>query len=255
MQICRAIAFASGTAVLLFGLKPASAQSFGPTFRPPLPTPQLNECDRRFGVYLAGCHPPSNDPCDPNYAGYRVSQTPAMLAQQQCAAARQQHQRQLQAQADEQQRQEVAQQAELRQQSEQQGAIDKAITRGYALIPTVSDLILDGKGLASRNAKIQISGIYKKVGDSERLYAKVSDSIRNNDSYFPVLTDNAARDFRKFLLNQPICQEQSWGNVPGCSVDVGGHMTMCHRLAAEFANYPEVPCLSIEVQIVYRPGD
>ncbi|HEY4275990.1 MAG TPA: hypothetical protein VGM68_10930 [Rhizomicrobium sp.] len=178
-----------------------------------------------------------------------------MLAQQQCAAQRQQQQRQQQAQADERQRLEVAQQAEQVQRSEQQRAIDKAVTRGYAEIPTVGDLILDGKQLAGRDAKVQISGIYKKIGDSERLYARVSDSIRNTDNYLPVLTENAVRDFRKLLLDHPLCQEQSWGNTPGCTVDVGGHMTMCHRLAAEFANYPEVPCLSIEVQIVYRPGD
>lgn len=136
--------------------------------------------------------------------------------------------------------------------TQQQFATAKAQTRGYELISSVKDLILDGKILANRNAKIQITGLYKRVGGSERLYGQPYDAFQENDNYVPILTEGAQRDFRAFLLTQT-CRPDY--RSPGCQINVGGHMTKCHLLAAEFANYPEVPCLNIEVQIIYRPGD
>lgn len=253
MRLGTVVVFVSSIAifgwVLMLGSAQAQMSLFSGMAQP------WNDCDKLAGAYLVGCHPPTEDPCDPSYAGYHINQTTAMLAQRQCATQRQQQDQQRQAQIDDQERQAASQRAEQQQQSEQRKAVEKAVTHGYEMIRSVKDLMLDGKQLANRNAKIQISGIYKKIADSERLYATPVDAFQSNDNYVPVLTDDAVRDFREYLLEHPLCQEQSWGSTPGCRVDVGGHMTMCHHLAAEFAHYPDVPCLNVEVQIVFRPGD
>lgn len=131
---------------------------------------------------------------------------------------------------------------------EQTRAIEKAKSRGYELIPTVKDLILDGKDLAARNAKIQITGLYKKMGNNGVLYGSPIDLYSNSDNYVPVLTDDAARPVREALMGYA-CE-----NI-GCQIEVGGHMTMCEHLNLLEKDFPAVPCLNIDVMIVYRPGD
>jgi len=130
----------------------------------------------------------------------------------------------------------------------QQRAIAKAETRGYENIASVKDLILDGKDLANRNAKIQVVGIYRKMGGTSVLYASILDSYQNNDNYIPILTDDAQRALREYLLNF-LCESNS-----GCQIDVGGHMTMCEPTNLLLAG-TSMPCLDVEVEIVYRPGD
>lgn len=129
-------------------------------------------------------------------------------------------------------------------------AINKARTRGYELVASVKDLILDGRELANRNAQIQITGVYKKIGENAAvLYNSQMDAYADNDNNFPVLTDDAQRALREYLMNYS-CSTQV-----GCVVEVGGHVTMCKHLNSLMSDYPPVPCLNIEVQIVYRPGD
>jgi hypothetical protein len=128
-------------------------------------------------------------------------------------------------------------------------AIEKAKSRGYELVPTVKDLILDGKGLADRNAKIQIAGTYKKRGNMGVLYGSSMEAYAEGDNYMPVLTNDAARALRAILMEYP-CQ-----SVFGCELEVGGHMTMCKHIDLLEKDYPETPCLNIEVPIVYRWGD
>jgi len=113
----------------------------------------------------------------------------------------------------------------------------------YQLISDFNDVLLDGKVLAAKNAKIQISGYYKKNGDAERLYASLVDAYQDSDKFIPVVTDNAQRSLREHLLTQ--CT----GVMPGCQIAVGGHMQMCHYLSAMRANYPPIPCLNVEVEI------
>jgi hypothetical protein len=128
-------------------------------------------------------------------------------------------------------------------------AVEKAKSRGYELIPSVKDLILDGKELAARNAKIQVTGIYKKAGETNGvLYGSPMDVYANSDNYIGVLTEDAARPVREALMNYS-CENY------GCTIEVGGHMTMCHHLNVLAKDYPDVPCLNIEVMIVYRAGD
>lgn len=133
-------------------------------------------------------------------------------------------------------------------QDEQQRAIEKAKSRGYEFIATVKDLILDGKDLAARNAKVQITGIYKKLADNSVLYASPMDAYANSDNYMPILTDDAARPVREALMGYA-CQNF------GCTMNFGGHMTMCKHINLLAEDYPDVPCLHVEVQIIYRPGD
>jgi len=133
--------------------------------------------------------------------------------------------------------------------SEQERAIEKASSRGYKLIPSIKDLMLDGKELADNDAKIQISGFYKRTGDNGVLYGSMMDAYQNTNNYFPLITDDAQRALRAHFLSDGCAQ------IFGCKVDIGGHMTTCKHLAAEMANYPPMPCLNVEVEIVYRPGD
>ena len=251
MRLGTAIAFGSGFTVFAWTLTPIPTEAQSSLLSGM--SQEWNQCDKLAGAYLVGCHPPTDDPCDPTYAGYHVNQTTAAIARQQCAEERQQQQQQQQTEIEQQHRQAAAQEAARRDLFEQQKAVAKAVTQGYRLIPTVKDLILDGKPLAKTGAKIQISGRYKKVGDSERLYGSLPDAIQSDDNYVSLLTDDAERSFREYLLN-PLCQAQ-FGAQVGCPIAVGGHVTMCHRLAAEFANYPAEPCLSVEIEIKYRPGD
>jgi len=140
--------------------------------------------------------------------------------------------------------------AERRAEFEHERAIAKAKERGYELIPSVEDLILDGKDLAAREAKIQITGYYRKFGEgAEALYESIQDAYADDDNKFPILTDDAQRDLRKYLMNA-MCE-----TAIGCEVEVGGHVTTCKHLSSLMADYPEQPCLHVEVQIIYRPGD
>ena len=129
-------------------------------------------------------------------------------------------------------------------------AMQKAITHGYKLINDFSDILLDGKMLAAKNEKIQIVGFYKRIGDIEMLYGTPSDAEENTDDFIPVITDDAQRSLRQFLLETQNCKMPT-----GCEVAVGGHMQMCHYLNSTLASYPPMPCFHIEVEIVYRPGD
>jgi hypothetical protein len=137
------------------------------------------------------------------------------------------------------------QQAAVQQQQAIQSAAAqaKAVSKGYKLIPNFDDLLLDSKVLAAKNTKIQITGYYKKNGDTERLYASTVDAYQGNDKFIPVTTDNAVRSLREHLLTQ--CT----GIMPGCQIAVGGHMQMCHYLNPVLANYPPIACLNIGVSL------
>jgi len=129
-------------------------------------------------------------------------------------------------------------------------AIEKAKSHGYELIPNVKDLILDSKELAFEGGKIQISGIFKKAAENNgMLYGSPLDVYSDDDNYVPVLTDDAQRDLREYLMDYA-CEAES-----GCAVEVGGHMTKCKHINALLADASPVPCSHMEVQIIYRPGD
>lgn len=124
-----------------------------------------------------------------------------------------------------------------------QSVVDKAAAKGYKPI-TVHDMILDGADLAKSETKVQTTGFYRRVGDAEILFASFADAVQTTRNFFPVLTDDAQRPLRARLMTEYGCN-----NGPGCSVNVGGHVTLCKHLSLQFANYPEVPCLHVEVVI------
>jgi hypothetical protein len=201
-------------------------------------------------VLMSSSASAQSDPCsDPNNAVWHDGPYMANLWSGICQKKLQE---QRQAEEAQQQQREVSQ--ERQQQAaqaadEQRRAEEKAAGRGYVLVSSIKDLMLDGRELANRNAKIQIVGIYRKIGDVELLYGSQLDAYQSDDSFVPVLTDDAQRDLREYLLNYS-CKSEV-----GCRIDVGGHMMMCRNLSALYQNYPARPCLNIEVEIVYRPGD
>jgi hypothetical protein len=89
----------------------------------------------------------------------------------------------------------------LAQQEERdQEAADEA--RGYQSI-TVETFVLDGKDLASEAAKVTLSGIFTREGNLDFLYANRGAVLMATGRYgsrqpnVPLLTDNAAREFRR----------------------------------------------------------
>jgi hypothetical protein len=125
--------------------------------------------------------------------------------------------------------------------AQRQGIVQQATSHGYKLIPSVTDLVLDGKQLAAAHAKMQVTGVYKKVGDAEKLFESSLDADQGTDKSIPILTEDAQRSLREDLL--------SYRCTIGCQISVGGHMQLCHYLAAQFTNYPPMPCLHVEVEV------
>ncbi|MDE2500095.1 MAG: hypothetical protein KGL56_07875 [Alphaproteobacteria bacterium] len=146
----------------------------------------------------------------------------------------------------EQARQEAEQAAEQQRKQEEawQQVIRKAESHGYKLITNFDDLILDGKKMADSNAKIMLSAFYKKEGENAYLFPTQFDASEETQRRLPILTDDAQRPLREYLLSL-MCTE----SPGGCPVWVGGHMTTCSYLNPLLANYPPKPCLHVEVVI------
>jgi hypothetical protein len=179
---------------------------------------------------------------DPAYDNCRRNADPYSFYGDQCAhetdpkvkAARAEQARQ----ATERQRQ-----ADAAAQTAWQAVIDKATQKGYEP-HSIRDLFFDGKKFAARDAKVQVSAVYMHIGEMEGLFLSPIDAIQQTNNYLPVLTEDAQRPLRERLVSDYACS-----HGPGCLVNVGGHMTWCHHLAAALANYPDEPCLHIEVVI------
>jgi hypothetical protein len=58
----------------------------------------------------------------------------------------------------------------------------------------------------------------------------------------PLLTDDASREFRQYLLK---CQSNPVSAQGGCSVTVLGHVTIC-KLSNAFGATREPPCVDVE---------
>lgn len=118
--------------------------------------------------------------------------------------------------------------------------------RGYTSI-SVHDFILDGKGLASRSAKLSLNGVYMPAGNLEMLFETRVDAIQFARGDLPnglgihLLTDNAAREFRGQLLN---CRSNLATTQIGCSVRILGVATTC-VLSSPFGVRQEVPCVAV----------
>jgi hypothetical protein len=98
--------------------------------------------------------------------------------------------------------------------------------QGYRPV-SFEDFKLDGKTLAEANAKLILQGFYSKSGGVEVLQptglAVATAKRYGNDSGIPVLSEDAARNVRKYFLecgNNPLAQL-------GCPVTVSGHADLC----------------------------
>lgn len=118
--------------------------------------------------------------------------------------------------------------------------------RGYTLI-SVRDFILDGRGLASRSARLSVNGVYMPAGNLEMLLATRVDAIQFARGDLPnglaihLLTENAAREFRGQLLS---CRSNPATTQIGCPVRILGVATMC-VLSSPFGVRQEVPCVAV----------
>jgi uncharacterized protein len=115
--------------------------------------------------------------------------------------------------------------------------------QGYRPI-SFEDFKLDGKILAGENAKLILQGFYSKAGEVEILQptglAVAIARQYGNDSGIPLLSEDAARNVRKYFLecgNNPAAQL-------GCPVTVSGHADLCG--AKTLLGSKTVPCLVVE---------
>jgi hypothetical protein len=106
--------------------------------------------------------------------------------------------------------------AKLKYDEQLAASVQKWKDKGYTPI-TFQDLILDKKDLASSGTKIALHGFYKPIGRNEILLR--SDNL-DDEERIVLLTDNAERDTRKFLL---VCRE----NANSCPVTVLGTVVKC----------------------------
>lgn len=119
--------------------------------------------------------------------------------------------------------------------------------RGYSPV-MVRDFVLDGKELASRSAKVSLSGVYMPVDNLEVLFSTRVDAIQFANGHaqsMPIvhlLTANATRSFRSELLN---CRTNPAAAQIGCVVRLLGVATTC-VLTNSFGRREEVPCLSVD---------
>jgi hypothetical protein len=135
---------------------------------------------------------------------------------------------------------------EKRARDEQQRRIEEDRSLGYAFISS-EDFLLDGKKLASTDAKVALQGMYVKTGAVERLFpspvAAVMATRGSTSATLGVvlLTDDAPRELRAYFLR---CGSLPGSSQLGCPVRVRGHATTCERTMP--SGQEAVPCLAVE---------
>jgi hypothetical protein len=111
--------------------------------------------------------------------------------------------------------------------------------RGYQVM-TIDDFLLDGKKLVAANAKVAVAGLYKKIGQMTVLLPNAMTALQNHaDTGVAVLTDDATRSTREFVLN---CERDPVGR--GCQITFLGHATTCTRTT--LVGSTDIPCLKVE---------
>jgi hypothetical protein len=116
-------------------------------------------------------------------------------------------------------------------------------SQGYVRI-SFETFQLDGRELASSNAKISISGIYMKLGEVEILLASEGQAIlahqtHNIDQSIGLITENANRGTRKYFLE---CQNANV--MRACPFVAVGHAGQCTK--TNLLGSKEIPCLILE---------
>jgi hypothetical protein len=106
---------------------------------------------------------------------------------------------------------------------------------------------VNSSDLASKAAKIVLSGVYVREGNLDVLYADVRALMIAHEGHLhqpsvPLLTDDASREFRQYLL---MCQSNPGSAQMSCSVTVLGRVTIC-KLSNAFGATREEPCVAVD---------
>ncbi|HVA41361.1 MAG TPA: hypothetical protein VNF49_11900 [Candidatus Binataceae bacterium] len=109
---------------------------------------------------------------------------------------------------------------------------------------SVEDFVLDGKTLAASESKVAVKGIYMREGESELLLPSIEAAYalmqgQQPGQYIGLLTDDAARNIRKYFLD---CDSNS--HPSGCQITILGHATMCERKT--LLGSTALPCIAVE---------
>lgn len=122
------------------------------------------------------------------------------------------------------------------------------IARGYKMI-SFETFTLDAKSLAGGQARVTITGSYVPDGNVEWLFASQVDAVRARKSPagsgitgIPLLTDDASREFRKFLFK---CKSRPGSDTTGCLVAIVGHVSVCSMTNA-ISGVRDIPCIIVE---------
>lgn len=121
--------------------------------------------------------------------------------------------------------------------------------RGYKPI-SFETFALDAKSLASKQARISMKGSYMPDGNFEWFFPSQMEAFnaRNypeqgrNAAKIPLLTEDASRDFRKFLLK---CKSTPGANQMGCLTVITGHVSLC-SVTGPLASGTSLPCIVVE---------
>jgi hypothetical protein len=112
---------------------------------------------------------------------------------------------------------------------------------------TVETFALDGRDLAAKEREVTLTGVYLRENNLEHLYSDIRAAMLATRQglqqlYVPLLTENATREFRKYLLT---CQSNPTSAQLGCSMTVLGRATTC-TLSNAFGATREEPCVDVE---------
>jgi hypothetical protein len=108
---------------------------------------------------------------------------------------------------------------------------------------SVETFVLDGRKLVG--AEVVLSGVYIREGNLDVLYADVRAATMAHQGLHqpnvPLLTDDAQRELRQYLLT---CQSKASAQI-GCPVTVLGRVTTC-RLSNALGDSRQEPCVTVE---------
>lgn len=121
------------------------------------------------------------------------------------------------------------------------------ISKGYSPI-TVRDFVLDGRDLATQQAKRSLSGVYLSASNLELLFGTDGDAVQfsrglnRNSPMVPLLTEGSSRVFRSQLLD---CRSKPAAATVGCRIHVLGTVTFC-AISGPLGERRDVPCVAVD---------
>jgi hypothetical protein len=104
--------------------------------------------------------------------------------------------------------------------------------------------------MASKQSRISMKGTYVPDGNMEWFFSSPQDAIQvsaggynsSNIPRIPLLTEDATREFRQFLLR---CKSNPSSSQLGCSAVISGHVSQCSITGPLGANR-SLPCIVVE---------